>query len=147
MQVTATWATDRKRFSRALGPGSIKIPFALTPSSLFPVTISKLVLSPPYLLNSPASVFFFFFFFIFFFYKVFCRLYYLFYFLAVVCLCCCTQAFFSCRDWGLLSSCSVWLTIAVTSLVATRALRHVGFNSCSTLAQQLQLSGSRMLAQ
>jgi len=63
MQVTATWATDRKRFSRALGPGSIKIPFALTPSSLFPVTISKLVLSPPYLLNSPASVFFFFFFF------------------------------------------------------------------------------------
>ena len=68
MQVTATWATDRKRFSRALGPGSIKMPFTLTPSSLFPVTISKLVLSPPYLLNSPASVFFFFFFFIIFFF-------------------------------------------------------------------------------
>ena len=49
-------------------------------------------------------------------------------------LCCCTQAFSSCSQQGLLSSCVVCLLILVTSHGA-QALGHTGFSSCGTWAE------------
>ena len=55
--------------------------------------------------------------------------------------------FCSCGERGLLSSCSVWLLIAVASRCVARALGYTGFRSCCTWAQQLQLQGPRAQAQ
>ena len=76
-------------------------------------------------------------------------------FMAALCLRCYARTFSSFGERGLLFIAVRRLLIAVASLVAEhrlqarglQQLQHTGFNSCSTQAQQLWLTGSRVQAQ
>ena len=52
----------------------------------------------------------------------------------------CCPGFSSCGEWRLVSSCDVWASPAVASLVEHRLLGHGGFGSCSSWALEGRLS-------
>ena len=62
-------------------------------------------------------------------------------------LCCCVQAFSSCREHGLLSSCGVQASYGDFSRCWAQALVCTGLSSCGQQAQLLWLLGSRARAQ
>ena len=63
-------------------------------------------------------------------------------------LCCCTWAFFRCGKRRLPSICGARVShFSDFSYCRAQAQEHVGFSSCSSLAQQVQLTGSVVVAQ
>ena len=60
---------------------------------------------------------------------------------------CCTWAFFSCGKRRLPSICGARVSHFSDFCCRAQAQEHVGFSSCSLLAQQVQLTGSVVVAQ